>query len=295
MVDADSPQVDELVSGAVDTHMHTGPDAFPRQDTHFSAARKARDNDMRAIAIKSHHFETGARAQMATQETGFEVVGGVTLNEWVGGMNPRTVDGAAAYGCTIVWLPSITATHHLLTGEIPHLESETPREDGTPGISLFDENDELTDETLAVIDRIAAHDMVPGLSHVSPAEAIAFVDAASDRGVDEFLVQHPNVDFLDYSLEEMRTITDLGATLEFHYICTTELLDECATIQDYIDGIDAVGPENVVMATDGGAADNPPAMEMFRMFIADMLEAGVDAEDIRTMTTQNPKRVLGLD
>jgi hypothetical protein len=295
MVYSDDAAVTGLVSGAVDTHMHTGPDAFPRHDTPFSAARKARENDMRAIAIKSHHFETGARAQMATQETGFEVVGGVTLNEWVGGMNPRTVDGAAAYGCTIVWLPSITATHHLLTGEIPHLESETPREDGTPGISLFDENDELTDETLAVIDRIAAHDMVPGLSHVSPAEAIAFVDAAVDRGVDECLVTHPHIGFLDYTHDQMRTITDLGATLEFHYACTTAVLDECASIGDFVDAVDAVGPENVVMATDGGAIDNPPAMEMFRQFIADMLDTGVAESAVETMVRTNPRRILGLE
>lgn len=289
-----SDVVADLVTGAVDTHMHTGPDAFPRHDTDFSAARKARDNGMRAIGIKSHHFETGARARMATQETGFDVIGGITLNEWVGGMNPRAVEGAASYGATMVWLPSITATHHLQTGDIPHLESETPRNGGTPGISLFDEDRNLTDDTLAVIDRIASHDLVVGLSHVSPAEAIAFVDEATDRGIKEFLVQHPTVDFLDYSVDEMRTITDLGATLEFHYICTTELLDRCSSIQDYVDAVNVVGPENAVMASDGGAIENPPAMEMFRSFVVEMLEADVAEEDVETMIKTNPKRIFDL-
>ena len=190
MVEADDPAVDRLLEGAVDTHMHTAPDAADRLDTDFSAARTARDNGMRAIAIKSHHFETAARAAMATDETGFEVVGGVTLNEWVGGLNPMAVDGAAAHGATVVWLPTITAAHHLVAGEFPsHLATSAPAGE-SPGVSLMDDEDDLRPEALAVIDRIAEHGLVPGTSHVSPDEAIAFVAEAADRGVSEFLVQH---------------------------------------------------------------------------------------------------------
>lgn len=295
MVEADDPAVDRLLEGAVDTHMHTAPDAADRLDTDFSAARKARDNGMRGIAIKTHHFETASRARMATEETGFEVVGGVTLNEWVGGLNPMAVDGAAAHGATIVWLPTITAAHHLETGGFPdHLATSAPRGE-SPGISLVDENGDLTDDTHAVIDRIADHGLVPGTSHVSPAEAVTFVAEAADRGVSEFLVQHPHMGYLSYSHDRMREITDLGATLELHWACTTPMLDEVASVEDFVAAVDAVGPENVVMATDGGATGNPPSMEMFRQFIAGMLEAEVPEDDIRTMVRDNPRRILGLD
>lgn len=295
MVDADDSAVDRLLEGAVDIHMHTAPDAAERLDTDFSAARKARDNGLRAIAIKTHHFETGSRATTATAETGFDVFGGVTLNEWVGGLNPMAVGGAAAHGATIVWLPTITAAHHLRHGEFPsHLATSAPTGE-SPGISLVDEDDALSDDTLAVIDRIAEHDLVPGTSHVSPAEAIAFVEEAADRGVSEFLVQHPHMGFLDYSHDQMRTITDLGATLELHWACTTPMLDECASVPDFVTAVDAVGPENVVMATDGGATGNPPSMEMFRQFVAGMLDAEVPEGDIETMIRDNPRRILGLD
>ncbi len=295
MVDADDPAVDRLLDGAVDTHMHTAPDAAERRDSDFAAARKARDNGMRGIAIKTHHFETAARAGMATAETGFDVVGGVTLNEWVGGMNTMAVDGAAAHDATIVWLPTITAAHHLSAGEFPsHLATSAPTGE-SPGVSLVDDEGELTDDTLAVVDRIAAHDLVPGTSHVSPAEAIAFVEAAADRGVSECLVQHPHMGFLDYSHRQMREITELGATLELHWACTTPMLDECASVEDFVAAVEAVGPENVVMATDGGATGNPPAMEMFRQFIAAMLDAGVTEADVETMVRDNPRRILDLD
>lgn len=285
-------EIDHLLDGAVDTHMHTAPGAFPRHDTDLSAARKARDRGMRAIAIKNHHFETASRARIATEETGFDVHGGITLNEWVGGFNPLTIDGIGNFDPTIVWMPTITAENHLKNADISMFEGE---EESPDGLAVLDDFGEVTEEVLAVLDRIAAHDLVIGLSHLSPEESIALVEAATHRGVEEFLVQHPHANFLDYTHDQMRTITDLGATLEFHYICTTEMMGHAATVEDFVAAVDAVGPENAVMATDGGATANPPAMEQFERFIRDMLDAGVPEDDVETMIKENPRRILGIE
>jgi hypothetical protein len=289
---ADADAVAAVLEGAVDTHMHTGPGAFPRHDTDLSAARTAREAGMRAICTKNHHFETAARAQLASEQTGFEVVGGITLNEWVGGLNPHAVDGVATFGGQVVWMPSITARNHLENAAIQMFSAE---ESDKAGITVLDEDGDLTDDALAVANRIAAHDLTCGLSHLCPTEAIAFTEACLDRGADKFLVQHPHANFLDYSLEEMRTITDLGATLEFHWICTTEMMSHAATVDDYVAAYEAVGAENAVMATDGGATANPPAIEMFRSFVGAMLDAGVSEAAVREMTHETPRQVLGLE
>lgn len=281
-----------LLEGAVDTHMHTAPGAFPRHDTDFLAARKAKQHGMRAIVTKNHHFETASRAKMVREETGFDIRGGITLNEWVGGLNPTALDGVAKFDADIVWMPSITSAHHLANADMQMFKSE---EGGKAGITVLDENGELTEDALAVIDRIAEHGFVVGLSHLGPAEAISFTAEAVDQGVDEFLVQHPHANFLDYSPDQMRTITDLGATLEFHYICTSEMMGNAATIDDYVKAIDVVGPENIVMATDGGATANPPAVEQFKRFILDIVDAGVPKDDVETMVKDNPKRIFNLD
>ncbi|USZ77877.1 DUF6282 family protein (plasmid) [Halorussus vallis] len=272
--------------------MHTAPGAFPRHDTDFSAARTAKEHGMRAIVTKNHHFETASRAQNVRDEVGFTVLGGITLNEWVGGLNHHAVDGVANFDADIVWMPSITAANHLENAAVQMFETE---EQEKAGISVLDEDGELTIETLAVLDSIAEHGLVVGLSHLSPEEAIALVDEATSRGVEEFLVQHPHAEFLDYSHDQMRTITDLGATLEFHYICTSEMMGNAATVDDFVAAVDAVGPENAVMATDGGATANPPAMEQFESFIGDMLDAGVPEADVETMVKDNPKRIFDLD
>lgn len=284
--------VERLVSGAVDTHMHTAPGAFPRHDTDFSAARKARNRGMRAIVIKNHHFETASRAKMAREELGFDVLGGITLNEWVGGLNPHAIDGVANFDADVVWMPSITSSHHLENAAVQMFETE---EEEKTGISVLDDDGNLSEVALSVLDRIGDHGLVIGLSHLSPEESIALVEEATDRGVDEFLVQHPHANFLNYTHDQMRTITDLGATLEFHYICTSEMMGNAATVEDYVSAVDAVGAENTVMATDGGATANPPAIEQFERFIAAMLDAGVSEEEIETMVKHNPKRIFNLD
>lgn len=284
--------VERLVEGAVDTHMHTAPGAFPRHDTDASAARKAQQHEMRAIVIKNHHFETASRAENVRNEVGFPVLGGITLNEWVGGLNSHAVDAVGTFGGDIVWMPSITATNHLERAAVQMFETE---EGGKSGISVLDDNENLTRDALDVLDSVAEHELVIGLSHLSPTEAITLVEEASDRGVEEFLVQHPHANFLDYSHEEMQTITDLGATLEFHYICTTEMMGNAATIEDFVAAVEAVGPENAVMATDGGATANPPAIEQFKRFVGDMLEADVSEDDVETMIRSNPRRIFDLD
>ena len=289
---SDRESIAHLVEGAVDTHMHTAPGAFPRHDTDFSAARKARDHGMRAIVTKNHHFETASRAKMAREETGFDIRGGITLNEWVGGLNPIAVDGLANFDGDIVWMPSITSAHHLANADMQMFKAE---EQEKTGITVLDDDGEVNQDALDVIDRIAEHEFVIGLSHLGPDEAITFTEAAVDRGVEEFLVQHPHANFLDYSHDQMRAITDLGATLEFHYICTTEMMGNAATIDDFVQAVDAVGPESAVMATDGGATANPPAMEQFKRFIRGMLDAGVSEDDIETMVKENPRRMFDLE
>jgi predicted metal-dependent phosphotriesterase family hydrolase len=53
--------------------------------------------------------------------------------------------------------------------------------------------------------------------------------------------------------------------------------------------------ENIIMATDGGATVNPPAMEMLTAFIREMLDAGISEEEVEMMIKENPRRVLSIE
>jgi hypothetical protein len=287
-------EIDHLLSGAVDTHIHTGPDAFERHDTDLEVARKARDHDMDAVLIKSHHFETGSRARIASQETGFTVLGGITLNEWAGGLNPWAVDGAANLGVDLVWMPTLTARNHIERGFVPHLDAETPRGNEAEGITVL-EDGELVEDALVVLDRVAANDLALSLGHLSPTEGLALAEEAIDRGVREVLCIHPHAAFLDYSHDQLATLVDMGAVVELHWAMTTEMMDEVASVEDFVAVKDRVGPENVILATDGGSMLNPPAMEMYKQFLTAMVGAGVPDDEMKQMTEHTPKRVYQLD
>ena len=74
--------------------------------------------------------------------------------------------------------------------------------------------------------------------------------------------------------------------------------DAAFSVGVYVDGADAikaVGPDSCLMASDAGEAWNPPAPEVLRMFIASMLELGIDVDDVHRMTHENPARALGID
>lgn len=287
------PYVDEiahLLTGAVDSHMHTAPDTFSRHDTDLSAARRARDRGMRAIVLKTHHFETATRAWIAREETGFDVLGGLTLNDWVGGLNPTAIDGLANYDPSVVWLPTISAANHLRGANIEEFESE----EGGRGIELL-EDGELRDDAYRVLEKIAEHDLVLATGHVSTEEAFAAVEAGRELGIDEFVVTHPFAAFLQYGLEEMREMVELGATLEFLYVTTTPRMNQAATVADFAEAIEEVGPENVIVATDAGSTENEPAVEMLMRFVHELRAEGVSDEAIETMVTDTPARVFSLE
>jgi hypothetical protein len=56
--------------------------------------------------------------------------------------------------------------------------------------------------------------------------------------------------------------------------------------------IRAVGAQHVVMATDSGQVDRPPAPEGICWYIVQVLKCGIPAEAIERMTKANPSRLL---
>ncbi|HEX9016024.1 MAG TPA: DUF6282 family protein, partial [Chloroflexota bacterium] len=56
------PKVLGLLEGAVDLHIHSAPDVYPRILNDVELARSAREMGMRAIVVKNHFTDTAGRA-----------------------------------------------------------------------------------------------------------------------------------------------------------------------------------------------------------------------------------------
>ena len=134
--------VDELLKGAIDAHVHGAPD--PLIDVGWDMAEIAKyacDAEMSALVFKAHTIPTAATT-LFVQNTVNEyaqqkekkaplIIGGVTLNSYVGGLNPKAVEMCIKLGGKVVWLPSHDAAHHnRVIGEPGGIELLTP--DGKP-------------------------------------------------------------------------------------------------------------------------------------------------------------------
>lgn len=288
-------QVLRLLEGAIDLHIHSAPDVYPRILNDIELAVHAKEMGMRAIVIKSHFVPTADRAQVASEMTEFPVFGGITLNLTVGGLNRHAVDVALKLGAKVVWLPTLHAQQFLKNKtHLAQLAGELNEE--LQPIYLLNEDGTLKQEVYAILELIARHDVVLATGHISLQEAKAVVKAATTAGVKKIIVTHPLASFVRHSVKEMRDLLDLGASyLEHVYNDTTRHVGHPIRREAIFEAVREIGAEHCIMATDAGQWLNPVPVQQMAIYIQDMLQLGLSEKEIRTMVAVNPARSLGLE
>lgn len=285
--------IDSLLQGAIDAHIHTAPDVFGRSVDDIQAASQAKAAGMSGIVIKNHFTLTADRARAASEQVGFPVYGSVVLNYYVGGFNPHAVDAAIRFGAKEIWMPTLTAQKHL---EMSRYAGHVDKQMGSDGgLTALDDNGELKQEVMVILEKIARADVALGTAHLSPHESLILVKAARDAGVSKIIVTHPEASFVGMTVPEMKELAGLGAFLEFDYAHFTDTMPSPTTPAATAQTIREIGAEHCIMATDGGQDNNPPPVEMMRLYIAAMLEQGISPEEIRTMVYANPRIALGVE
>ncbi len=283
--------IDEIMHGAIDMHVHFGPDMPPAPDIRVARrldglgiARQAREAGMRAIVMKSHHWPTGALAR-TIQPIIPEVAlfGTVVLNYSIGGLNPFAVEVAAKIGCKVVFPPTWNSVYHLSRHVSESLIPVGTR--GRPGLTVLDDNGRLVPEMQEILEIVKVNDMVIATGHLSPQEHLVLVAEAHHRGIERIVVSHVRQEI---TLEERKQMADQGAVIELIYRPNMEAAAIIRSAQ-------AIGVERCAMTVDGGQAFNPYAAEAFRVFVGQLLYHGMKPEDVKTIAQRVPARVLGLD
>lgn len=280
-----------MLQGAVDLHIHTAPDIFPRSVDAIEAAEDAKAAGMAAIAIKSHSTDTAARAETATRATGFPVSGGVALNYPVGGLNPYAVEESARQGGRIVWLPTLGAKHFLChCMNVPILAEKSPK--NADGLVVTTPEGQVTPEVEEILQLIKQNDMILASGHVTPAEAVTVFRRAKEIGIERLVVTHPHAAFIGATADDMRELASLGAMNEMHYAFVTQVIVPPQTFGYIAEMIRAAGVESCFLATDGGQAVNPRPAEALRLFIVGMLKEGFTEDEVRFMVADAPRKLL---
>lgn len=288
----------DILRDGWDLHVHAAPSLFERRADGFQLAREVRDAGMAGVVWKSHHGSTVELASLVDARTdGVRVFGGVTLNQFVGGLNPDAVDAAIALGARIVWLPTIHAAFHGEALGTPGgfgFQHSDLRRPSTDGLRIVGGDGRLRSEVHEILELLDAADVVLATGHISPVEITALCRSIKDEGrhvrvlVNHALFHAPSLD--------VSTITDLADDFVYFETChlSTTDITGATTVDHVADVLRKTADARWILATDSGQAANVATPEALHGFATALLDRGIAAERVRQMVATTPAQLLGL-
>jgi hypothetical protein len=283
----------ELLQGAIDLHIHAGPDLFPRELEEEEVALQSKEIGLRAVLFKSHFTTNADRIIMLRKNIeGIRLFGSIILNKSVGGVNPEAVFTALNLGAKRVEMPTVDSKKHIQTlgRTYPWSKVQLPK---IEGISILDSNGDLIPEIREVADLVAAYGAILCTGHLTIPEIFALIEEARDAGVENILVTHADLDVVSVSIEDQKKMADMGAYIEHSFTPCTHLRQRLDP-RRIVEAIKHVGAKHCIMSSDMGQPVNPIPREGFRMFVKTMLHLGLSENEVDTMIKENPAKLLGL-
>jgi len=291
-----------LVVGAFDLHVHIGPDVPPRRIDDVSLAHRCAELGLAGFALKSHYTSTAERAQVVSGIVpGVRVVGAITLNQAVGGMNALAVEIAAREGARIVWMPTVDSPAETAGRTDPKPGDKVPQwaklQHELRGLGLGIEPVHVTDDegrvlaaTRDVLRTIARHGLVLATAHLARDDTFAVVEAAFEEGVEHVVVTHPEFTAQRFTIEEQVALADQGCLIER---CLSTPYSGKTTFEHVFDGVRAVGLERNFFSSDFGNPEYPAVEDGLAMWADLLLDAGFGEDEAREMIVAGSRRVAG--
>ena len=289
---------DELLQGAIDLHQHAAPSLFERVTDDVGLAAEARARGMRGVLLKAHEQDTTGRAALVRRQvSGIEAYGGIVLNHHTGGLNPAAVDNSIKLGARMVWMPTLSAQHHIDHFGGSHfgkaMKGRTETRTPARGIGVLDAAGVVVPAAREILDLIADAGICLSTGHLSPREIMALVREARRAGVTRILVTHPDLTLTGLTVEDQKALAAEGAVLEKDIIVMMPAW-QSLSLEQMTKSIREIGPQHCVLATDFGQLHHPMPPEGLRMFVQMLLEQGIGPDEVRTMIVDNPARLLNL-
>jgi len=285
--------IDGLLRGSIDMHLHHGPVAGPYRYDALELAEQAQQAGMRGVVLKDSGYPNAAMAALIRRLVpGLDVFGSLALNTDCGGLNIHAVEASAMLGARVLWMPTHSSANSIKIFRALGIPAEGD------GISLLDADGRLVPETDRILSIVKKYNMVLCSGHISPAEIFALFEQALRIGIQKLVVTHPlDKEFSDVipSMEELKRLAGMGALIEHTFVChlPTEF---CRSPVHTVEAIREIGAEHCIISTDLGLFTyNPPPVEGYRMFIAALLRNGITPEEIELMAKINPAKLLDLD
>src|SRR5262245_24775767 len=261
-----SERARQLVRGAYDLHVHVAPDVPPRRIDDIALAQRFAEVGLAGFALKSHYTSTAERAQVVSAAVpGVRVLGALTLNRAIGGMNALAVEIAAREGARIVWMPTVDSPAETAGRSDPQPGDKVPQWAklqhelrelglGIEPVHVTDGDGRLLPETRDVLRAIARHGLVLATAHLARDDTFAVVDGAFAAGVERVVVTHPEFTCQNFSIEDQVALAEQGCLIER---CLSTPWSGKTTWDHVVEGVRAVGAERTLFSSDLGNPDYP--------------------------------------
>jgi len=293
-------RIDNLLKGAIDPHVHSGPSIAPRALDHLELLQQASAAGFAAVVTKDHDYSgvmTAALIRRHYPELKTKILSSIVLNNVIGGFNPYAVEHTAAMGGRIVWMPTLAAENHLRWQEKAQWTHPASTDKIRPavGIPVLNADKSVRDDVKEVLDIIAKNDMVLASGHLHISETWLVFEEAKRRGVKRMVLTHPE-EIVEASMNDVKGIAAMGAFVE-HSLCM--FLEgskfKIADGEELRKHIDAAGVEQTVLCSDLGQVGTLSPLEGFRRGIKLCIDLGYDDAQIRKMVSLNAARMIGIE
>jgi hypothetical protein len=272
-----------------DLHVHAAPDITPRRaDDHDTVAAYAAAG-FSGCVLKAHYESTVGRAASASRAHGLPVYGGVALNQHTAGVNPAAVAACLDAGGRVVWMPTADA-HTQRDAGLPSLcGARAGLNAQAYGIPPHDPR--AAREARAVCRMAGEADAVLATGHLSAEEVRWLLPVARAEGVRRLLLTHPGYTVPDMPADAAAELASVyGAFVE---ITTFQLLHQpgatAALLARYAS---RVGLDQVVLSSDAGQPDSPPAPEALTLLVDALAGEGLDRGALLACAAERPEALV---
>ena len=284
--------------GAVDLHIHIGPDVLERYYDSIDLAMEALQAGMDGIVLKDQLCPSMFKAALTEKIVpDIKTFGSIVLNETCGGLSSRSVQYALKAGAKVVWLPTVDAKYCYQKGMSGHWIQRVNKRNAFGGVNpqytVIDDTNECVNVVKEILGLVKEHNAILASGHISPQECIAVLEANKNIGAN-VIITHPNLWFDDFNVKNLKKMVELNATLELTMGGLSpnrghgDLYEMIAVIQE-------VGYENCILATDAGSIDSPSPPQELRSFCYLLRSAGISENQVEIMVRDNTRRLVGLE
>ncbi len=294
MYDIYAGMEDEILEGAVDTHLHIYPDYVPRTTDIIQLAIDASKAGYRAICCKDHFFTNVGQAWAA---------------QWH--VEEMVRKGELEHACQVLGTHVLAWSYHPdqvnLIRKYPNLggiffPTFTGGRMAGPNLPILDGSGKLMPEVKECIRRMADYKICVFTGHRNYQEVLAMVRYAHEVGAHtlithSFAAHHgPTVSTIG-TIEQAKELVKLGAYIESstHWFVGASAIWPVNDPTLLTDWLKAMGPEHIVMSTDLGQPTALHPIEGYRLAIRMLFHVGFSKEDLKLIFQKNAVEALYLD